>query len=325
MQTGACLECVKDFEILTPGAACTKKIVIENCQVPDTKNVGRCLICNTGFFPEGTRCSKVSELCKDYNGQNGRCTSCVSPGFNLNDGKCVDPNCATRNGELCTGCSPNFELNRAEKICKLVDPNCNRLAIASCLECKTGYYISSDKTCKLLPANCLNANEAGACLSCASGFEVNRGGCLKVVMIPNCQSVDSANNRCLNCNDRFYSAGSGCASVSPLCNTYNSNNGWCLTCKPANMVVQADGSCAVPPRSTTTTTPSPTTSSSTNTVVNIPISAPSTLTILAPNNQPSGGSSQPTTIRGTVISDLNCREYSGPRCVRCSTRYYVNQ
>lgn len=25
MQSGACLECTKDFEIVTPGAACTKK------------------------------------------------------------------------------------------------------------------------------------------------------------------------------------------------------------------------------------------------------------------------------------------------------------
>lgn len=143
MQTGACLECVKDYEILTAGAPCTKKIVIENCQVVDTKNVGKCLICNSGYFPEGTKCSKVSELCKDYNGQNGKCTSCISAGFTLTDGKCVDPNCATKNGDTCSACSPRFELNKAEKICKLVDPNCKNLAIASCLECKGGFYISN--------------------------------------------------------------------------------------------------------------------------------------------------------------------------------------
>jgi hypothetical protein len=28
IQNGVCLECVKDFEILAPGAPCTKKIVI---------------------------------------------------------------------------------------------------------------------------------------------------------------------------------------------------------------------------------------------------------------------------------------------------------
>lgn len=45
IETGTCLECVKGYEILAAGNPCTKKIVIENCQVPDQKNPGKCLIC----------------------------------------------------------------------------------------------------------------------------------------------------------------------------------------------------------------------------------------------------------------------------------------
>jgi proprotein convertase subtilisin/kexin type 5 len=310
MQSGACLECTKDFEIVTPGAACTKKIVIENCQVPDTKNIGKCAVCNNMYFPDGNKCSKVSELCKDYNKQNGKCTSCVSSGFNINDGKCVDPNCATRNGELCTGCVANFELNKAEKICKLVDANCKNLAIAACLECKTGFYIGADKICRPLPLNCQTAGPTGSCLLCNAGFENNNGGCIKTIVIPNCGLVDSVNNRCLNCNDRFYSSGNACASVSPNCNTYNSNNGWCFSCKSSDMVLQPDGTCVVP-------APQPTRNPQTNTQGSSQGNTQTT------NTQTS---SQPTTIRGTVQgSDLNCREYSGTRCTRCSTRYYVNQ
>lgn len=156
--------------MLTVGAACTKKIVIENCQVPDPKNVGKCLICVYGYFPDGNKCTKVSSLCKDFNVQNGKCTSCVSSGFNLNDGKCIDPNCVSRNGDACASCKSNFAYKDGDKICKLVDANCKNLAIAACLECNSGYYIGSQKICKALPVNCAGADQTGACTSCVTGF-----------------------------------------------------------------------------------------------------------------------------------------------------------
>lgn len=108
----------------------------------DNKNYGKCLVCVFGYFPEGTKCSKVSSLCKDHNVQNGKCKSCISDGFKLDDGKCVDPNCVSKNGDACTMCKSNFLFSESDKICKLSDPNCKTLTISACTECKPGFYIS---------------------------------------------------------------------------------------------------------------------------------------------------------------------------------------
>lgn len=343
MQSGVCLECAKDYEILTAGAPCTKKIVIENCQVPDNKNAGKCLICNYGYFPDGNKCTKVSELCKDFNVQNGKCTSCISTGFTLTDGICVDPNCVSRIGGACSVCVPNFLYSSTEKICKLNDPNCKTLAIASCLECKQDFYVSSEKLCKTLPLNCQSADPSGTCLSCASGFEIYKGGCIKTLIIPNCISVDSFNNRCLNCADRFFASGNACVPVSPSCNTYNANNGWCLSCKGTNMALQADGSCVVqaPPQQTQQVIQ---TSVQTNSQFGQQTAGGQQGSSQSQSQQ-SGQSSgvqvqsstgtaynqqisiinQQVTNGGTqIFSDVNCREYNGGRCMRCSNRYFVN-
>jgi hypothetical protein len=67
------------------------------------------LICVERYFPDDKKCSKVSNLCKDYNVQNGKCTSCSIQGFTLDNGKCVDPNCiAKNNDDSCSNCKPNF-------------------------------------------------------------------------------------------------------------------------------------------------------------------------------------------------------------------------
>lgn len=75
---------------------------------------------------------KVSNQCKDYNPQNGKCTTCSINGLNVEDGKCVDPNCLSRNNEVCPSCKPNFIFNNVEKICKFNDPNCKNLGPISC-------------------------------------------------------------------------------------------------------------------------------------------------------------------------------------------------
>lgn len=51
------------------------------------------MICAERYFPDDKKCSKVSSTCKDYNLQNGKCTSCSIQGFTLDNGKCIDINC----------------------------------------------------------------------------------------------------------------------------------------------------------------------------------------------------------------------------------------
>jgi hypothetical protein len=54
-------------------------------------------------------------------------------GFTLDNGKCVDINCVSRNNDdSCLTCKTNFIFNNVEKICKLNDPNCKTLTISSC-------------------------------------------------------------------------------------------------------------------------------------------------------------------------------------------------
>ena len=74
----------------------------------------------------------MSDQCKDYNPQNGRCTTCSIAGYVVDDGKCVDPNCMVKNNEICSSCKPNFIYSNGEKICKYNDPNCKNLGTTSC-------------------------------------------------------------------------------------------------------------------------------------------------------------------------------------------------
>ena len=106
----------------TRGGPCIKKVEIENCQVPNPQDQTTCLICVYGYFPEGEKCKKVSPLCRQHNVENGHCTSCLNPGFTVQNGKCLDENCLNPDEDRCLECKHNFVYNYDDKICEFRAP-----------------------------------------------------------------------------------------------------------------------------------------------------------------------------------------------------------
>ena len=228
IQTGECLQCTDSYQILAPGAPCSKKVVIDKCTVPDPANPNSCLICEQGYFPSGSICDKVSGLCKDYNPQTGQCTSCFNPNLSLENGKCVDSNCNSPTKDGCTACRQNFIFNSQEKLCKFNDPNCDNIIPIACLQCKSGFYLSQAGNCKVLPPNCQNAFPNGICETCASGFNLSGGNCIQIQMPPNCQRM-GPNGNCQACNSGFTLVGNSCMTMPANCQRLGPN-GNCQAC-----------------------------------------------------------------------------------------------
>lgn len=147
----------------------------------------------------------------------------------------MDPNCLNSNDDTCLQCKPNFVFNIATKSCLFQDPNCANIIPTACLQCSPNFYLSASGLCRALPANCQQASSDGNCQACVAGFTNKAGICQKdqpvAITIPNCLNVDVANKVCLACANRFYTSGNSCQAVSQLCETYNPQNGKCLTCK----------------------------------------------------------------------------------------------
>lgn len=160
------------------------------------QNPSVCLICLFGYYPEGNRCAKVSDLCRDHNVQNGQCTSCISPIMLLTNGQCRDPNCMNYNGDICDRCVQNFVYNVGQKICQFSDQNCMNPGPAQCLQCRQGFYVSSSGICMQLPANCRSARPNGVCSECNQGYQVMNQVCMRLP--PNCR-VLGPNGICLDC------------------------------------------------------------------------------------------------------------------------------
>lgn len=78
--------------------------------------------------------------------------------------------------------------------------------------------------------------------------------------------VDSYNNRCVMCNDRFYGSNNGCVAVDSNCKNYDKNNGKCTSCNRESWIVQNDGTCVPPPMPTVQVQPTPT-STPTNSII----------------------------------------------------------
>ena len=97
------------------------------------------------------------------------------------------------------------------------------LSAGVCLEnnCTTGQY-KHYGVCYALPVNCQNYNPLLGCLNCVDNtYQIVNKTCVRIP---------------LNCTGRTYydSVKYVCASVSALCNTFNSSNGNCLTCVSAD-------------------------------------------------------------------------------------------
>ena len=93
--------------------------------------------------------------------------------------KATDPNCASFNGEVCSGCSKGFIFNQ-NRVCVVINPLCRTFdeLTGACKTCYGGYAISG-ATC-IIDINSLESNCAESidniCIRCASRTFMNFNG-----------------------------------------------------------------------------------------------------------------------------------------------------
>jgi len=103
-----------------------------------------------------------------------------------------------------------------------------------CLKCSIGFIFQSNGLCGIVSSNCKTHDIiTGNCLSCYLGFLLLNGECMKSndtsAIDPNCASFVSG--ACVRCSKNyFFNSFNVCQSVSPLCKTYDTIFGYCLTC-----------------------------------------------------------------------------------------------
>lgn len=153
-------------------------------------------------------CTLISVFCNQYNSVTGACLSCYS-GFKISGSQCIQDNSTT-------------------------DQNCASWNGSICLQCAFGSYFDSSHVCQIVDPLCATFNNTnGFCLSCYSSYVLGNGKCLKdtnnTVNDPFCANFQ--NGICISCSKGYYFYTDGkCTAVSPLCKTYDSINGNCLSC-----------------------------------------------------------------------------------------------
>lgn len=216
----------------------------------------RCEECYPGFSLDSvkfscseTPASALDPNCKTF--KNNECQECSFRFFKDVDGLCksVDPSCRLFNlktGE-CNGCYDGYKL--ANKKCEkdssgVSDLNCAEWLNGKCSKCAFGAYFGPTGACTLVDPLCMTWNDAnGACKSCYPSFELSNGKCIASTKNydQNCAKFTSK-GECTQCSRGFYfNANSICTQVDPLCASFDSKFGRCLTCYPGYKV--SNGKC----------------------------------------------------------------------------------
>ncbi|ELP94573.1 protein serine/threonine kinase, putative [Entamoeba invadens IP1] len=201
--TGYCTSCASNyvFSSLT-SRVCQKCSEFDsNCVLCASNFSRKCLICNTGFYPN----------------DSGKCVSCAT--------NCTTCDSATG---ICTLCaSENVFVDSPSRVCmfcKTFDNKCETCQNGgnrSCVTCTAGYYpgttgqcISCDTTCQ---TNTCNTNN-GLCTKCVQNY---------VVTSPTsktCQRCSDFDSKCKTCATDF-------TRKCIECNTnYHPVNGRCVVC-----------------------------------------------------------------------------------------------
>lgn len=135
------------------------------------------------------------------------CQQC-QPGFQLINGKCIDPNCQTINSVtgLCQMCVLNYQQNSIG-ICKFIDPNCiqfNFNGTGDCVQCIKGYLLKpNSQYCVYQDVNCLSFDETtGNCKLCKVSYYYNTQGQICIPLTQYCISADIS-GRCNKCQGSY--------------------------------------------------------------------------------------------------------------------------
>ena len=217
------------------------------------------------YFDANKVCVAVSDQCREWDVNNGQCTSCYF-GYIVDNGACVvdpnapgasdvagNPNCKVWNNEVCEECAFRHWFD-ANGICQAVANQCNTWDNADglCLSCYQGYDLVNG-ACEFSPSNTqgpadlgCKAWDQGVCIECSPRWVMNNNGaCVPVSDI--CRTHD-INGLCLTCYQGYdlvngnceFSPANTAAPSDPGCKTWN--NGVCEACSQ-NWVFDANNVC----------------------------------------------------------------------------------
>ena len=113
------------------------------------------------------------------------------------------------------------------------DPNCAEWKNGMCMRCSFGSYFSPSGACAMVDPLCQTWDDrTGACRSCYPSFELAGSKCVPSKadkLDPNCAQFNKG--VCTRCSKGFYfGANNLCTQVDPLCQTFDSKFGKCLSC-----------------------------------------------------------------------------------------------
>jgi len=179
-------------------------------------SAGVCTACAKGAFFRSGVCVASDPLCKTFNDANGACTSCYG-GYYLDAGQC-----------LRSPVVPDGNPVPADALCA-------KWSNGVCVQCSRSAYFrngvctQSDPLCKTFDQS------NGNCLSCYAGYVLNGGNCVRA---PDSQAEGPSDllcakwngNVCVSCATAAYFKNGICVASDPLCKTFDSSNGNCLTC-----------------------------------------------------------------------------------------------
>lgn len=148
------------------------------------------------------KCQTVNPSCKDYDPQNGYCTSCFA-GYAVKDGLCVVS-----------------QADATVANCNSIDP-----LTGLCLKCSYGYYFDSNNNCIQQSVSCKSFDTFfKVCKECYPGYTLSPlNVCVKEdapAGDPNCKTFQ--NNKCVECSKgAIFNPLGFCIIIDPSCATFD--------------------------------------------------------------------------------------------------------
>ena len=186
-----CSECIEGYEldeekkecVWSPPEGGAPGVNDPGCRV---FNNNECVECSFRFYFDDNRiCRKVSDLCREWDEENGDCTSCYV-GYELMDGKCysmtlaqIDAGCRRFDWDAFTCETCSFRFFKDGDKCKQVDDLCRGYDEddGSCTSCFGGYVLDGGK-CVIGNPLCKTEREDGGCTDCFVGYVLEDDICV---------------------------------------------------------------------------------------------------------------------------------------------------
>lgn len=248
--TNTCSACLPGFHL--DGQEC-KALEVDNCQTPDTSNIGQCSVCHNGFYKDATnKCHKITvENCDGMVTGENKCSACQDAAnylfYKTAAGECLPydlQGCATpiATANQCDTCESNF--TKVGDVCLPNPmPGCDdyNFTTKQCTTCAMGYYKDSvTNLCQLYSVKNCNgqATDKNECSDCNPGYYEVDGNCIPFDL-PGCNTAtldNQTSNTCANstCMAGFYTSNSECYPYTfsaETCDTPNASADECTTCK----------------------------------------------------------------------------------------------